>query len=138
MKARFERDRTDLYGTEDGDHWQHVRMERMHFYFLVEFLIHESGYAVFDLMAPVTSYSRCHHKSIPYHLMGFVYFLLFEYMYYQRIYKGADAVLILRPRLHVVQYFVDIALNEWRSLEALTALDSSLETIKHNLVIFYG
>ena len=88
-------------------------MERAHFYFLLEYLLQKSGYALFNLLSPVLTYDDCHHNSISYQLMGFMYFLLFEFMYYQRTYSGSLGRDALVKRMAIINYFVDIADREF-------------------------
>lgn len=49
--------------------------------------------------------------------MGFVYFLLFEFVYFQRIYSGSVGRDMLGPRMGIINYFVDIAEMEWDDFE---------------------
>ena len=49
--------------------------------------------------------------------MGFVYFLLFEFVYFQRIYSGSVGRDMLGPRMGIINYFVDIAELEWDDFE---------------------
>jgi hypothetical protein len=110
---RWGRDPIDLYSGAGDKEWTHVRMERAHFYFLLEYLLQKSGYALFNLWSPVLTYDDCHHNSISYQMMGFMYFLMFEFMYHQRTYFGSpgrDKLLMCMP---IINYFVDIAEKEW-------------------------
>ena len=129
--ARWCVDPTNLYvGARDRE-WAHVRRERQHFYFLVEFLLQDSGYAVFDLFFPVENYHQCHHHSISYQLMGFVYFLLFEFMFHQRVYKASMGRDALQSRMAIIDYFVDIAEKEWDDFNAPTDPKINNEIITH-------
>jgi hypothetical protein len=49
--------------------------------------------------------------------MGFVYFLLFEFVYFQRIYSGSVGRDMLASRMGIINYFVDIAEMEWDDFE---------------------
>ena len=118
--ARWCVDPTDMYVGPKDKQWTHVRRERQHFYFLVEFLLQDSDYAVFDLRMPVENFADCHHHSISYQLMGFMYFLLYEFIFHQRVYTksmGRDA---LKSRMAIINYFVDIAEKEWDDFIAPT------------------
>ena len=67
--------------TDSDKEWTIQKPERSHFYFLVEFLLNNSGYAVGDLLKDVENYEDCHHHCISYQVLGLVSFLLFEFMY---------------------------------------------------------
>ena len=134
---RWSRDPVDLYSGACDREWTHVRKERQHFYLLVEFLLVDSGYAVFNLLSPVLTLDDCHHNSISYQLMGFVYFLMFEFIYYQRTYTGSLGRDNLISRMAVINYFVDIADKEWDDFVVCTQEDITPEVFDSLLVAFY-
>ena len=114
-----------------------MRKERQHFYFLLEYLLLESGYALFNLLSPVLNLADCHHFSISYQLMGFMYFLMFEFIYYQRIYSGSVGRDQLLSRMDVINYFVDIADKEWDDFVVNTQEGLTPEVFDSLLVAFY-
>ena len=109
---RWVDDPTNVYSRRTDREWTHVIQERSHLYFLVEYLLQDSSYAVGDLNAPVKLFEQCHHHTITYQLLGFVYFLMFEFMFKRELYAGAEGKCKIPARMTAVSFFVDIASEE--------------------------
>jgi hypothetical protein len=100
----------------------------------------KSEYCVGDLMAPVTDEMGCHISKITPELLGFMYFLIFEYVFFQRLYKGAPGRAQFIQKKEVIQFFVDIAENECESIFAPlpdTSTPEEVESKKTLNIDFY-
>ena len=113
---RYQADQDNVYSDSDTN-WTSAKVERMHFYFLIEFLLQESGYAVGDLFRSVEKYHECHTICIPFALLGFMYFTLFEFIFKGRTYTGAGGRELLGKRMDAINFFVDVAQKEHRYIK---------------------
>ena len=100
-------------------------------------MLQNSGYAVFNLFAPVLTYKQCHHHSIVYQLMGFMYFLMFEFVFYQRTYAASVGRDQLKSRMGIINYFVDIAEMEWDDFEKPIEEKMTQENHEEFIIAFY-
>jgi hypothetical protein len=89
-----------------------------------------AGYCVADLLAPVKEKINCHYVSLPHELLGFIYFLIFEYVFHRRIYKGAVGRTNLCQFNDPLEFFVSVAYSEYEDLfgrnEDMTETDIKL------------
>ncbi len=91
-------------------------------------------------MAPVTDEMGYHLSKITPELLGFMYFLIFEYVFFQRLYKGASGRAQFIQRKQVIQFFVEIAEIECESIFAPlpdTASPAEVESKKKLNIDFY-
>ena len=58
----------------------------------------------------------CHHLALPFELMGFAYFLLFEYIFRGICYDTAPKRHKLAQRKAPIQFFTEIAEMEYQDL----------------------
>ena len=133
---RWKADPDTVYSLPGDMKWEHASRERIHFYFFVEHLLKESGYAVGQLFSPVETYDRCHHKTIGVGMLGFVYFLLFEYMFKQKTYSGSPGRKLINSRREAVKYFMEVAEKECEDIACLEPGQTRKQK-REELVEFY-
>jgi hypothetical protein len=115
LYSRYKNNPDGAIFSSDSDAVDEIHPKRLHWYFFVEYLLLKSGYCVGDLLAPVHDEMGCHISTIPHQLLGFMYFLIFEFTYYQRIYKGATGRSVFILKKDVIQMFINIAEHECES-----------------------
>ncbi len=115
LYSRYENNPDGAIFSKDSNFDEVIHPQRLHWYFFVEYLLLKSGYCVGDLLATVDDEMGCHISTIPHQLLGFMYFLIFEYTYYQRIYKGATGRSMFILKKDVIQMFINIAEHECES-----------------------
>jgi hypothetical protein len=112
---------------------------KKHWYFLIEYLLTISGYSVGDLMLPVTTDLECHHATITAQLLGFMYFLVFEFLYHKNVYKGATGRSKFPQYIDAIQFFIDVATEEYDQCFAVNNDMIAAELVKQktNILKFY-
>jgi len=95
-----------------------------------------SGYSVGDLMAPVNTDFDFHNSTITAPLLGFMYFLLFEFVYHKQIYKGAVGRNKFPQCFDAIQFFIDVATDEY---QFCFGVDDSMNAAdqRNNILKFY-
>jgi hypothetical protein len=132
---RFKDSGKNIFNEQNGT----ADTNRIHWYFLVEYLLITSGYSIGDLMLPVTSDFECHHSTITSQLLGFIYFLIFEFLYHKQIYKGAPGRSLFLQRADTIQFFVDVATEEYEQCFGVTDSKSAAELLEQRtqIIKFY-
>ena len=114
---RFTENDPFIYLDED-DNWPKGRKDRTHTFQMIEILLVTAGYNCGDLRKAVLSAADCHHKTIPSDLLGFMYFLLFEYFFKGEFYEGATGRHKFKQRRAAIAFFNDVAQAEYEDLFA--------------------
>jgi hypothetical protein len=65
-------------------------------------------------MATVTNDLECHNSTITPQILGFMYFFIFEFIYHKEVYKGANGRAKFPNALEPIQFFVDVATEEYQ------------------------
>ena len=113
---RFQTVGTMVYKDSDNT-WPHRKTSiRNHFYFFLEYILTSSLLPVGDLLAPVTSITEGHQMTIGYRLLGYVYFLIFEWVYYGHMFAGFTGRKLIGLRSARVLYFIKIAEQEMQDV----------------------
>jgi hypothetical protein len=137
LHFRYFKNPNDIF--ENDENIDRVHKFRVHWYFFVEYLLILSGYCVADLLQPITDKMSCHHYSVVHELLGFIYFLIFEFVYHRRVYKGAIGRSNFLQFRETIQFFVGVASCEYEDLfgkcEGMT--DDEFKLKQENAVKFY-
>ena len=113
---RFTENNPFVYVDEDDDWPKSEKRNRTHTLMLIEILLDISQYNCGDLRRRVELAEHCHHFTVPFELMGFIYFLLFEYVFRGACYDTATNRRKLLQRKAPIKFFTDVAEMEYEEL----------------------
>ena len=127
---------------KDSDNtWPYIKTSiRNHFYFFVEFILARSLLPVGDLSAPVTTITAGHQMTIGHRLLGYVYFLIFEWAYYGHMFAGFTGRKLIGSRSARVIYFIKLAEKEMQDVTGKERDNTESHWLKkqEELVHFYA